>query len=115
MNQEQRELNAKIKEIEEELEGESRKKRQIEKDINELSIQIATQKNANGGKDESQRVVWLREELVKKQTEIAAAQRQYKELLESKFSPSKVAPGSAAENMNILKLEHDMKQIKDML
>ena len=74
MNHEQRELNAKIKEIEEELEGESRKKRQIEKDINELSIQIATQRNANGGgKDESQRVVWLREELVKKQTEIAAA------------------------------------------
>lgn len=42
LNHEQKELNAKIAEIEEELEAENRKKRQLERDINELSIQIAT-------------------------------------------------------------------------
>ena len=38
LNHEQKELHAKIAEIEEELEAENRKKRQLEKDINELSI-----------------------------------------------------------------------------
>ena len=69
LNHEQKELHAKIAEIEEELEAENRKKRQLERDINDLSIQIATQKAA-GGKDESSRIVWLREELAKKQIEI---------------------------------------------
>lgn len=42
LNHEQKELHAKIAEIEEELEAENRKKRQLERDINDLSIQIAT-------------------------------------------------------------------------
>ena len=113
MNHEQKDLHAKIAEIEEELEAENKKKRQLERDINELSIQIATQKAA-GGKDESQRIVWLREELAKKQVEIQNHQRQYKEMLENRFdhnqrtSPSKVA-APASENINMMKLEHEMK------
>ena len=121
LNHEQKELHAKIAEIEEELEAENKKKRQLERDINELSIQIATQK-AVGGKDESQRIVWLREELAKKQVEIQNHQRQYKEMLENRFdhnhnqrtSPSKVA-APASENINMMKLEHEMKQIKELL
>jgi hypothetical protein len=71
-----------------------------------------------GLKDEPQRIVWLREELARKQLEVQSSQRQYKELLEQKFegnyaSPSKQA--APAENLNILKLEHEMKQIKEML
>ena len=59
------------------------KKRQLERDINELNLQISTHKSASGGRqEESQRVGWLREELAKKQVEISSAQRQYKELLE---------------------------------
>jgi hypothetical protein len=46
-----------------------------------MSLQINSQK-ASGGREESQRVGWLREELAKKQIEISSAQRQYKELLE---------------------------------
>ena len=42
LNHEQKELHAKIAEIEEELESENRKKRQLERDINDLGIQIAT-------------------------------------------------------------------------
>ena len=74
MNREQSELQSKIAEIEEELETEQSKKRQLERDINELSIQMNTQKAA-GNKDESQRVVWLREELAKKNVEVTNAQR----------------------------------------
>lgn len=42
LNREQSELNQKIRDIEEELEIEAGKKRQLERDINELSIQIST-------------------------------------------------------------------------
>ena len=81
LNREQGELQGRIQEIEEELENEAHKKRQLERDINELSLQINSNKAA-GSKEESQRVGWLREELAKKQMEIQSAQRQYKELLE---------------------------------
>ena len=120
LNREHRDLSSKVQEVEEELEGEHSKKRQLEREINDLSIQINTQK-AVGARDESQRVVWLREELAKKQVEVSNAQRQYKELLEQKFegvyrSPGKqAARGASSDNMNILKLEHEMKQIKEML
>lgn len=72
-----------------------------------------------GLKDEPQRIVWLREELARKQLEVQSSQRQYKDLLEQKFegtyaSPSKQA-APAENNLNILKLEHEMKQIKEML
>ena len=63
------------------MEQEHAKKRQMERDINELSLQINAHKAA-GAKDESQRVSWLREELAKKQLEVNNAQRQYKEVLE---------------------------------
>ena len=119
LNNEQGDLSAKIQEIEEELEGENTKKRQLERDINELSIQINAQKAGGSGKDESQRVGWLREELAKKQVDITSAQRQYKELLEQKFegtySPSKQAARGPQESLNVLKLEQEMKQIKDIL
>lgn len=51
--------------------------------------------------------------------EVNNAQRQYKEILEQKFegvyrSPGK-APASAGDNLNLMKLEHEMKEIKDML
>ena len=119
LNKDQSDLNSKIAEIEEELEIESQKKRLLEREINELSIQINTQKVA-GNKDESQRVGWLREELAKKAVEISNAQRDYKQLLEQKFegvysSPSKIAARGASDNINVHKLEHEMKQIKDML
>jgi chromosome segregation ATPase len=119
LNREQGELQGRIQEIEEELENEAHKKRQLERDINELSLQINSQKAA-GSKEESQRVGWLREELAKKQMEIQSAQRQYKELLEQKFegahvSPSKTAARGPSADLNVMKLEHDMKQIKEML
>jgi uncharacterized protein YlxW (UPF0749 family) len=74
LNREQLDLNEKIAEIEQELEQEKSKKRQIEREINELNIQISSQKAA-GARDESQRMAWLREELSKKQVEIMNAQR----------------------------------------
>ena len=119
LNREQGELQGRIQEIEEELENEAHKKRQLERDINELSLQINSNKAA-GSKEESQRVGWLREELAKKQMEIQSAQRQYKELLEQKFegahvSPSKTAARGPSADLNVMKLEHDMKQIKEML
>lgn len=70
-----------LQELEADLEQEHAKKRQMERDINELSLQINAHKAA-GAKDESQRVSWLREELAKKQLEVNNAQRQYKEVLE---------------------------------
>lgn len=116
LNREQADLNEKIAEIEEELEAEAAKKRQLERDINELSLQINSQRAA-GGKEESQRVGWLREELAKKQLEIQGAQRQYKELLEQKLeiSPSKMAAKGPSADLNVQKLEHEMKSIKEML
>lgn len=68
LNRETSELQAKIQEIEEELEAENQKKRQLERDINELTIQVSSQKL--GLKEEPQRIVWLREELAKKQLEV---------------------------------------------
>lgn len=68
LNRETTELQAKIQEIEEELEAENQKKRQLERDINELTIQVSSQKL--GLKEEPQRIVWLREELAKKQLEV---------------------------------------------
>ena len=85
LNREQKELNRKIEEFEKELEIENGKKRQLERDINEFNIQLQSQKATGGGKEESHKIVWLREELSKKTTEIQVAQKQYKELLESKF------------------------------
>lgn len=41
LNRESAELQAKIQEIEEELEAENKKKRQLERDINELTIQVS--------------------------------------------------------------------------
>lgn len=67
--------------MEGDLDQENQKKRQLEREINELSLQINSQKAA-GAKEESQRVQWLREELTKKQVEVNNAQRQYKEILE---------------------------------
>lgn len=105
LNRDQVDLNAKISDIEEELEAENSKKKLLEREINELGLQINSQKAAGNGKEESQRVGWLREELAKKQIEISSAQRQYKELLEQKFegqiSPSKMAARGPSADLNV--------------
>lgn len=112
LNREQKELNQKIEETEIEVENEKSKKRQIEREINELNIQINSQK-VSGAKEESQRIVWMREEIAKKQIEINSAQRQYKDLIDNKFdiesSPVRSSGLSRGDNQSILKLEQEMK------
>ena len=62
--------------------------------------------------DDSQIVQWLKEEIARKESEIKGAQRQYKEMLESKYELESPA---AADNGSMQKLEEEMKQIKVML
>lgn len=75
LNKEQKELNRKIDELELDLENENSKKRQLERDINEFNIELQTKKATGGNKEESHKIVWLREELSKKNAEIQVAQR----------------------------------------
>lgn len=75
-------LQTKIDELEREVEGERAKKRTAERELSELNIQI-NQKKLLGGQ-ESSKVQWLRDEIVKKNTQLAAANREYKQVLETR-------------------------------
>lgn len=66
LGHDQRMLQTKIDELERELEGERAKKRAAERELSELNIQI-NQKKLIGGQ-ESSKVQWLRDEIVKKNT-----------------------------------------------
>jgi outer membrane murein-binding lipoprotein Lpp len=66
LSHEQRVLQTKIDELEREVEGERTKKRAAERELNELNISI-NQKKLLGGQ-ESSKVQWLRDEIVKKNT-----------------------------------------------
>ena len=72
LNKEQQELQDKVNKREEELEDEKVKKRQIERDINEMNIQLNSKKVVG---DDSQRIGSLKDQIVQKQSEISAAQR----------------------------------------
>jgi len=65
-------------------------------------------------------VQWLRDEIAKKQAEIQSSQRQYRDLIESKYeSASKYSPSarkhSSGGSNNLTKLESEMQEIKNML
>lgn len=67
LNREQRTLQAKIDEYERELEGERTRKRALEREINELSLQINHKRLSGAGSSETSRMQFLREEIAKKQ------------------------------------------------
>ena len=71
--------------LEKDTDSERTKKRQLEREINELNIQLNSQKIAGTSAEDSTRTKWLRDEIAKKQSEIQSAQRSYKDLIESKF------------------------------
>jgi len=75
-------LQTKIDELERELEAERSKKRTAERELSEINIQ-ANQKKLIGGQ-ESSKIQWLREELVKKNTQIQAANREHKQVLDER-------------------------------
>lgn len=75
-------LQTKIDELEREVEGERTKKRAAERELNELNISI-NQKKLLGGQ-ESSKVQWLRDEIVKKNTQLSSANREYKTVLETR-------------------------------
>ena len=61
-------MQARLEELEAELEGERARKRVAEREINELNLQISQNKMGNaGGQQEAQRMQFLREEIAKKQ------------------------------------------------
>ncbi len=84
LNREQRTLQAKIDEFERELEGERTRKRALEREINELSLQINHKRLSGAGSTETSRMQFLREEIAKKQVQISSVQREYKTLLEQR-------------------------------
>lgn len=75
-------MQAKIDEFERELEGERTRKRALEREINELSLQINHKRLSGVGSSESSRMQFLREEIAKKSVQISSVQREYKALLE---------------------------------
>jgi uncharacterized protein YlxW (UPF0749 family) len=73
LNREQRTLQAKIDEFERELEGERTRKRALEREVNELSLQINHKRLAGVGSSETSRMQFLKEEIAKKQVQISTA------------------------------------------
>jgi len=65
-------MQTRIEELEREFEQERAKKRQVEREIGEIKI------SASGTGTESSRVQWLREEILKKNAQISAANKEYK-------------------------------------
>lgn len=84
LNKEQKSLQNKIDDLEKEFDQEKVKKRQVEKELNELQINMNT-KLISGQDDESTRVKYLRDEISKKQMQITSAQREYKSLIDQKI------------------------------
>ena len=62
-------------------------------------------------------MVWLREEIARKQVEINTHQRQYKEMLDNTFEirESPIRREVGVDNPSIQKLEKEMKAIKDII
>ena len=107
LHREQRELEARAKLLEDELEEARTKRRQLERETTELSIQLTSKKAAG---DDSQRVQQLRAELAQKTLEVQAAQRQYQGLLEASGGDE-----DAESGRQVGRLEEEMKQIKAMI
>lgn len=81
-----------------------------------MNISI-NQKKLLGGQ-ESSKVQWLRDEILKKNTQISAANREYKQMLETRTEAviSGQAPRSAhADTAHINRLESEISDIKSML
>jgi len=100
------------------LHDEKDKERQLKKEINELNLQIHTQKvqQEHGGEENSGMLKFLREEIAKKSIEVSNAQRDYRELLEKKMSlPERAETELENQSPNIQKLQMEIQQIKDML
>lgn len=113
---EQKELQSRIKQLEDEKEQEREKKRQLQRELNEINIQANAQKNA-GLSGESREVTRLRDELTRKASEIDGAKRQYKDLLDSAVDFERRSPvkNLSSDNQSLKKLEDEMKQIKEIL
>ena len=84
LNEEQRNLQSRVKELERELEDERARKRTAERQVNELNLQISQNKLSSTGQQETSRMQFLREEIAKKQVQIATVQREYRAVLEQK-------------------------------
>ena len=116
-------MQAKIDECERELEGERTRKRALEREINELSLQINHKRLSGAGSSETSRMQFLREEIAKKQVQISSVQREYKSLLEQRTesiltNPLQGSPpprSAAADAANLQKLEDEMREVKHLL
>lgn len=68
LNREQRTLQARLKELESELEDEKARKRTAERELNEFNLQLnQTRVGSETNQQEAQRIQFLREEIAKKQ------------------------------------------------
>ena len=94
-------MQTKVSELELELESERAKKRQIDREISEMQIHQNTQQ-------ETSRTQWLKEEIVKKNAQIASANRELRSMMETR----EAAPRSAD---NLQRLESELMEIKHML
>jgi predicted nuclease with TOPRIM domain len=125
--QEQIKLQTNIDKLQGDQDDEQTKNRQLEREINELNIQLSSNKMTSGyaGALEEPRVSELRDNIAKKQMQISQAQRDYKDILEN---PPKNRPiyssspkgnsydrSAAPSNEQLLKLESEIGDIKKML
>ena len=78
LSKQRREMEEKLKSLDENLEEEKDKERQLKKEITELDMQIhnkKVQRDHSNSVDvgDNERVAWLKEEINKKQLEVSAA------------------------------------------
>ena len=78
-------MQTKIDRMKKEQEDAKNKNRQLEREINELNIQLQSNRVAAGGdlQENDPRIQQLREEIARKNLEISQVQREYKTLLEN--------------------------------
>ena len=84
---EQNKLQAKVNQLALDKDEEDNKNRQLEREINELNIQLnanrVTSNRYSAADENDQRVQELRDEIAKKSVQISQAQREYKHLLDN--------------------------------
>lgn len=89
----------------------------MKKEINELNLDIHSKKVEleHGNEEDSSVLKFLREEIAKKSIEVSNAQREYRELLESKMRIPEGTHEIENQSPNINKLQGELEQIKQML
>ena len=129
--QESNRLQSRIEQIQREQEEEQSRNRQLEREINELNIQLSSNKVAGiyGAGLDDPRIQELRDDIARRQVQISQAQREYKELLENppkrptfaeqessrRSSPQRGHPALGPSPSQMLKLEGELAEIKKML